>query len=368
MKILIAGLPFYAHKYGYLINAYASLGFKVDVLFNSAHENVPSEVCLNKALYAGHSPFGRIYRFVKAIREEEPDYIDFYDYSILTVIFLLISKFFSVKSRLWLIGGELKNDISHLNKPSFLNVAFVNLKTLFTKLSVLCVDSILAKELHHVEDLHNLTPRMGRKTVLLYNCVPVKDVLHVRKFSELNDFIHANAVIESRNVDKLIHGLNQLKHKGVGFDAALYGFNSIANDVYAERGVTHSNNVLKLYHNYNLVDCVSVHGFESDILSKFVNYKFFILFGDVIFANYALLEAMSQGLVPIVFPGNGYEKIVKDGHNGIVVQEGHVEQALVRALNLSECEYSKMSQNAHEKIKNEFSIDLWKSKLESSFD
>lgn len=60
---------------------------------------------------------------------------------------------------------------------------------------------------------------------------------------------------------------------------------------------------------------------------------------------------MSFGLVPIIYPGDGYEVIIEDGVNGIVATDFDLAKAMMRALSLSQTEYVKMSDAAHLKIK-----------------
>lgn len=175
--------------------------------------------------------------------------------------------------------------------------------------------------------------------------------------------MYANAVIESRNVDAIVKAFYNLKCNNISFSAAIYGFSSIANDVYAPRGIMYSEKVLELYKELELQDCVQVHGFVKNIKNIMCNYKFFILPSDVILANYALLEAMSLGVVPIIYPGEGYDLIVEDGENGIVVKDKDLVKAMRIALSLSSEEYEKMSKAARQKIKTDFSLDLWQKKL-----
>ena len=120
---------------------------------------------------------------------------------------------------------------------------------------------------------------------------------------------------------------------------------------------------MELYKQLKLNDCIEVHGFVKNIKDIMKDYKFFILPADIILANYALLEAMSFGLVPIIYPGDGYEVIVEDGVNGIVATDFDLTKAMIRALSLTDTEYMNMSDAAYRKIKTDFSLDLWKQKL-----
>lgn len=361
-NILIVGLPFFPHKYKYLVNSYQDLGVEVKVLLNTSENTFKGEHDLGDVFYfSGSGRLSRFYSFFKALRKFRPKNVDCYDYSIFTLFYVLTSRFMGINVRLWLIGGELVGDRQNINKNSKVSNLLVDLKMYLTRLSLRFVNIIYAKEFHHLETINELNPKLLAKVVNIYNCVPVEDKLNSRVITK--DFLYANAVIEKRNVIDLLNAFSKLKNQGVTFTSSIYGFNSISNEVYAARGSSYSAKALDVYQSLELDESVEVYGFVSNIKEIMKSYKFFVLPADIILANYSLLEAMSFGLVPIVYPGNGYEEIIEDGVNGIVVKDFDLANALKGALSLSDVEYSKMSAAAHKKIKNDFSLELWKKKL-----
>lgn len=365
-KILIVGLPFFAKKYQYLVESYSELGFQARVLINS-NDNVAPEFKLVDYQLAGENTLLRMFRYLSCIFRFKPKYIDCYDYSILTLYYVLIAKVFNIKSRVWLIGGELTGDRTHVNNRSVIRSLFIRLKCSLTKLSLIFCDTIIAKENHHIEEIKSINVKLLDYTHNLHNCVPVRDELQTRDTSELSDFIYANAVIESRNVKSLIRAFSKLSIDKNYYSASIYGFNSISNEVYALRAAGYSKEALDLYHSFCLEGSVNIFGFVSDIKENYCRFKFFILPANVILANYSLLEAMAEGVVPIVFPGDGYEKIVTDGVNGIVAFDFDMYSALKRALALSQEDYNCMSKAAYIKVKSEYSLSSWSSKLFDTF-
>ena len=93
----------------------------------------------------------------------------------------------------------------------------------------------------------------------------------------------------------------------------------------------------------------------------YVRAKFFVFPSDYVFCNYALLEAMSHGVVPIVSRREGSELIIDDGISGILVE--HSEEGLVqgmrRAMDLSDDEWKKFSSAAINKVRRDFSVATW---------
>uniref|UniRef100_UPI004048E566 glycosyltransferase n=1 Tax=Algoriphagus sp. TaxID=1872435 RepID=UPI004048E566 len=97
----------------------------------------------------------------------------------------------------------------------------------------------------------------------------------------------------------------------------------------------------------------------------FLNSKFFILPADIVYLNFALLEAMSYGVVPIVSDVEGTKEIINDGINGIIAKHSKegLEEAMLKAINMSDFEYEVMSKNARDKVIKNFSIENWSNEL-----
>ncbi|RYY48737.1 MAG: glycosyltransferase family 1 protein [Chitinophagaceae bacterium] len=101
----------------------------------------------------------------------------------------------------------------------------------------------------------------------------------------------------------------------------------------------------------------------------FQQARFFVLPSDVVFANHALLEAMSFGVVPIVSRTQGADLIVDDEENGFLFEynEQAFEAAMQKALNLSEETYRKYSLASKEKIRRDFSAEKFRSNLQKLY-
>lgn len=361
-KLLIVGLPFFPHKYQYLLDSYKDIGVNAKVLLNADSNNNDSSIT-EEFYYAGTNKFKRVYTYLTVLYKFRPKNIDCYDYSILSIFYILVARLLGVNVRFWLIGGELVGDKQDANNNSLFLRLIINAKMHLSRLCLVFANTIYAKEHHHIRTIKDINPKFLDKIEKIYNCVPVSEINPALVNKERKSFLYANAVIEGRHVMSLVQALADLRDNHVDYSAAIYGFNSISNNVYAPRGTPYSEKTLKLYNELKLNDFVDVYGFVKNIKDIMKDYKFFILPADVILANYALLEAMSFGLVPIIYPGDGYEVIIEDGVNGIVATDFDLAKAMMRALSLSQTEYVKMSDAAHLKIKKDFSLDLWKEKL-----
>lgn len=363
VRLLIVGLPFFPHKYDYVVDSYKKIGVDVKVLLNNDFDASLSEK--EFIYFAGWNKFKRIYSYFLMLKKFKPSYLDCYDYSVFSLFYLLTAKLLKINTRYWLIGWELVGDTQNTNSKSIKSKLIIKTKMYLSRLCLRVADTIYAKEHHHLETIKEINKNLLEKVINVYNCVPVEN--HFRSINDLNnkiDFLYANAVIEKRNVIELLESFSELKEKKYTFKAFLYGFNSISNEVYSTRGVDYSSKAMDIYNQLNIADCVEVFGFSKNIKEVMLNSKFFILPADIILANYALLESMAVGVVPIVYAGDGHDVIVKNGCNGFVAYSlDELSLVLEKALQLTDKEYLRMSHAAQETIIKNFSLETWQEKL-----
>lgn len=97
--------------------------------------------------------------------------------------------------------------------------------------------------------------------------------------------------------------------------------------------------------------------------------RFFVLPATIVYANFALLEAMARGLVPIVSDVEGAREIITDGVSGMLFPHsaGGLLAAMVRASRLTDAEYAAMSAAARSAIIERFSVSNWCVRLASLY-
>jgi glycosyltransferase involved in cell wall biosynthesis len=127
-------------------------------------------------------------------------------------------------------------------------------------------------------------------------------------------------------------------------------------------GLQNENNQSK-YANENKTSNIELISY-SNPKEYYENGSFFVLPAKIVFANNSLLEAMSYGVVPIVSKTEGTDLIVKNGINGFVFEtyEEFLE-CMIKAHELSENDYLRLSNNARETIKNDFSVEYYTDNL-----
>jgi glycosyltransferase involved in cell wall biosynthesis len=92
---------------------------------------------------------------------------------------------------------------------------------------------------------------------------------------------------------------------------------------------------------------------------------FFVLPADVVFGNFALLEAMAAGVVPVVFAADGVPQLVEHGVNGYVLDPGgdSLYAGLKIALDTAASDWQVMSRRAHETVQTKHSVENWAREL-----
>ena len=114
---------------------------------------------------------------------------------------------------------------------------------------------------------------------------------------------------------------------------------------------------------------ITLQGFV-DPAPWYARSRFFVLPARLVFGNNALLEAMAHGVVPIVTRSPGIDDLIKDGVNGFIADynEASFTQAMVRAHQLSEQEWGRMSDAAIQTIREDFNLDIWSARMRRMYE
>lgn len=367
-KYFIMPLPAVLEKYIYIANEYTNNNIETYIISKDIFNTDIIKENNNKynIKVIKKNPFIFFIRTCKFILKERPQNIDIYDYTIWTLFFIIFAKVLNIKTTIFIIGFEL-NFVDKVNKNKGIAKIVKIIKTPLTWLSLFLADNIIIKEYHQyikVKKYKNII----KKTLFLKNCIPVNTDFSKRK-KEI-DFLYLNAIVNYRHVDDFVYSLKRLSDENIKFNSNIVGFTMLLNnnnkrnarDLDYEKYIL---SLLKEHLNYN--KNINIYAFTKDTHSFFKKAKYFVLPADIIFVNYALLEAMSFGVVPIVYNGEGVEKIIKHGVNGFICNKGvdNLVETLKNAMKIPEEEYFKLSYNAFNTIKENFNIKKWIADLEN---
>lgn len=118
---------------------------------------------------------------------------------------------------------------------------------------------------------------------------------------------------------------------------------------YGRKAITESNQqvyeeALKLIHQHNLNDCVSLYDATSDIFNKMASADIIALFSDVEGMPNSIIEGMALGK-PILLPKVSDYTLLVDEHNGCIIEDtsiASIQKALVTASQLTTLQLEQM--------------------------
>lgn len=276
----------------------------------------------------------QIYNYLKK-NKKEIHHLEIYPAGRFAFIYMLLGFVFNQK----IICVE-RGDIQYYEKR------FYGRWTRFSMWMCYKFSTIIWYREYYMKDL--LKTITTKKLFFLHNAIEPQDDsktewLHSKEKKDI-DFLWLNRVIEERRSDWYIsvlkkNELNNTNNYLIGMvDKTLH----IPNQQFVRK---------------NKPANLTILNYTREPNKYYRRSKFFVLPADIVFANNSLLEAMSYGVVPIISDKPGSYQIVEDGENGFVFQ--HNEQAfqetVLKAIDLNETEYNRLSIAARKKIIRDFS-------------
>lgn len=195
----------------------------------------------------------------------------------------------------------------------------------------------------------------GHKLFFLHNVVdmPSKNEEEQKSFQQCNiDFLWLNRFIPERKSDWVVDILKASEFAET---------NNVMAGLLNETTYKNEQDYVLL----NKLENLKILNFINDPSILYIRSKFFLLPASIVFANNALLEAMSYGVVPIVTQSPGVELIVEDGINGFIAEfnKKSLDSVMRKALSLNEESYTLMSEAAKKHVSIHFSTELYRSQL-----
>ena len=333
MKVLILGIDAFKHKNIYQVKClnkhnYIAHVFSNDSLGNSAQILNPGNklYILEKNFFLR---FSQIYFFIKKYKKTI-NHVEIYPTGRFSFIYLLIAKLFNLKSIIVERGGIcLYNEVDIVTKFSM-------------RICYRFSDIVWYRETYDNFDVEKKLISWGSKQLFfLPNSAPEVKSQKRLKSNEI-DFLWANRFIKERKTNWIVDFINESR-----------------NPKSIMLGVIGNNDEEK-YALENQSEYLEVLNYQ-DPQPFFNKSKFFVFPSDVVFLNNALLEAMANGLVPLISNVKLSKSIIDNGINGFIFDHNYesFKKTMKNALALSEDQYLEMSDNAVKKVNDYFSIDAW---------
>lgn len=342
IKTLCLGLAHFIDKNGYQAQVYQKHGERIrylvpDVTGQTEHFRVKYDADVK---IVPKSKLGRLWHTLFAFLAYRPHNVELYLTGYMALPYALLAKITGRNLIVILRGLEFK---SHRT-------------TWYYALVLKMSDMIIAKEFYLNEGAIGL--KLGHKTHMLHNCVPCVSKV-VPPYADRNiDLLFLNTPRRMRHVLFLVDVIAKLLERNPGMKVTIAGF-GVLDEKYNSIELDYQREVLHKIEALGLKDKIELKGFVRNAPELMSASKVFILPADVIYCNYALLEAMSCGCVPVVADGEGARLVVEDGVGGFIrpLSVSAFVDAVETALQPEMWE--RCSGNARRKIDEEYSIESW---------
>jgi len=344
-RITIIGIDCFVHKNHYQSNYLATLGYSLDVFTtqaNNEYTKTASVVVLPPQTVFRLLMLARYFLSHKSLIH----HVEAYSGSRLGALSVLLARLLGLRVLLVERGSLYRYLHKKNNQVSRLSMY----------LEYQLAHMVWYKELYMEDALRKIT---SREIFLLPNAVPLPDPPQASLEHRDIHFLWVNSLKPFRNPTRFAQAILNLEMCHT-FRAAMVGI--LENALFTE-GLEHQvRELLSHSISINLVPW-------RDPFSFYTRARFFILPADIVFCNYALLEAMSYGVVPIVSDVSGTELLVRNNENGLVVPntDAGLLQGMQNALEMDSLTWNRLSQAARRTIEEEFSISAWGNRLLASY-
>lgn len=289
--------------------------------------------------------FSRITQIINYIIKERTNihHVEIYPGGRLSFIYSFICLFFNLK----ILCAE-RGDILYFKKKNkggynilFRISMFITYRT---------AKMIWYREPYMEEKLKKITKK---KLFFLHNCVRVHPS---QSNSKKYDFLWVNRVITDRRADWLIDILRNKE------------FTESKNIIIGLLKNDSQDSKQEEYLIKNKPNNIEFHNYINPV-EFYSQSKFFVLPSTIVFANNALLEAMSYGVVPLISNTQSSYLIVQNGINGFIFDHNKHSflETMLKAKNLSDFEYSALSNNAIQTTKEHFSEEYYLESLNKMY-
>ncbi len=287
--------------------------------------------------------FGRINQIYNYLKNNKNDihHLEIYPGGRFAFIYLFLAKWFSLKT----ICAE-RGDLLYYRKKGYHPLVKASMYLCYR-----FADVVWYRELYMKFELEKI-----RKNNLffLHNAINIPEKI-IDNNKEI-DFLWLNRVIPERKAKWF---LNILK-KPEFADTKNFLVGVEEGTIFNEEVQWVKNNTPK-----NL----QLRAYSRSPQDYFKSARFFVLPADIVFANHALLEAMSYGVVPLISNQPGSDLIVDDNVNGFIFEhnEGSLESAMQKVMQLTDEEYKNLSQQSRIKMQQEFSVQNYEKGLKELY-
>ena len=270
-------------------------------------------------------------------------HLEIYPGSILSFYYLLTGKLFGLK----IICVE-RGDLVYYHSTGYNMITRMSMRFCYRNSDVVWYRELFMKPV--------LEKTGAKQLFFLHNSVPIDQDEITPQNHRKNDFLWMNRVLPERRSDWFVQVLKKdlFKNTRNFLIGILPGSSHNREQVYIEENKTPN---------------LTVKEFISNPKEYYKTSRFFVMPAEFIFANNALLEAMSYGVIPLISAQQGSELIVDNGISGFIFPHtfAGLEEAMQKGLNMNEQALEEMSKAARQKMITDFSEEKYINRIQELY-
>jgi glycosyltransferase involved in cell wall biosynthesis len=343
--IVVAGCDTVADKLGYLASGLRDRGFETVYL----SEQWLASKTSSRSLHPSGNLFRRAREWKQLLLTQRPCHVEMYldAKPWVLLIYYLIMRQLRVPYLVWLRGEILEWEKNHW------------IRRWVDRLLIEKAGLVIYKELYMQRLLAKFNVRV-RNAHFLHNRIPVRPDGKFAQFSK--QVLFFNSYKRWRRVDIVVDSAGlvakqdpDVRYRVIGSTLHLDRYSPASKDYEAELRARRDH--------LGLGAVVAFEPFTPGA-KPFPECSMFLLPSDIVFCNFALLEAMERGLVPIIANVEGADQIVTDGVDGFIVpQEPEAVASRVLLLLKDRDRWAQMSRAARDKVAAKFDVESSLNKL-----
>jgi glycosyltransferase involved in cell wall biosynthesis len=352
-RIVVLGVESFRHKYLYQAKALSALGWDLDFFAtNSFHVSVePQEFA--RVIQLDTKFVARLLQIVSYLWKYHKclHHAEIYVGGRFAALYCLLCRAFRIPT----IVVE-RGDIQRFKSSHYGLATRASMLTAYRSANL-----VWYKEPYMARLLSGLGVR---RTFMLPNAVPEPPVSYSEPVLDQKrdiSFLWVNRIIRERNSDWLHEILPQLSRC---FDYKMVILGAEVDPKSEDFDLSE-----KLFALSERVPSLQIYG-HVDPNPWYSRALFFVLPANRVFGNFALLEAMSRGVVPIVTRAEGTDLIVQHGENGFVTEPSAaaLKAAMRLALQMPRDDWCRLSSAARHTVATRFSLAAWVEKLLAEYE
>ena len=343
---ICVGLECFSNKIGYQSDVYAKNEETIKYLVGDVSGN--SQKFIDKYNANAQIVSGRIARiktFISTLCKVKSKNVELYCSGRMAIYYAVVAKLFRRNLIVILRGQEFSQG---------------KLQLYLIKQVLKLADLVIAKEYNLMENARKCN--LDDKLCFVHNAIPYHNQ-NLLSYDEKDiDIIFMNSPRKKRHVLFLLEVFKRLLYEMPTLKITLAGF-GILNEKKILIEPAYQEEVLEKIRELGLEDKITILGFVPNGEELLRRSKIFVFPAEIVFCNYALLESMSYGCVPVVADGEGADMVVNQNINGMICCRDIelFKESILQCLDRQR--WDCLSPKAVETILKRFSIDEWYDKI-----